>query len=347
MTKSVPDIPSSNFPRPARLLVLLTLVLAGCVRSASVTEQVPVELSTPSQQATTIYTPIKNSPTSVSAEIQQPFQTAIKAWNSSTDFGRPLTRPAKALDGMLEQVYENVVIYAPSKHPDQAKLRPAALMLGMITTEPGPRKYNESDGMTFFPVSGDLGYHIPVVFKDFIDAHGGMDVSGNPIAEVLQVSLDTYRQCFTNYCLDYVTSAPDAQKVHMVPLGQMLLTASKTHGGSADAPFVFSPDTISLAVTAANPKIGPEEAQQISLKVETSNDHLPLVGVEAGLTVYYPGNKQADLQFPATGSDGTSSITIPAQAGLSNGIVVPYQVCLNGPSSSAVCVKDTYLFWGE
>jgi len=312
-----------------------------------VTEQIPVELSTPPQHVTSIVTPIKNTTTDSSTGIQQPFLASIKAWNGSTDFGRPLTQPAKAVDGMLEQVYENVVIDAPSKHPDQAKLRPAALMLGMLTTQPGPQKYGVSDGMTFYPVSGDLGYHIPIVFKDFIDAHGGMNVAGNPIAEVLQYSPDTYRQCFTNYCLDYVTSATADQKVRMAPLGQMFLDASQAQGGSTDAPFVFSPTTVSLTAMAANPKVGPDEAQQINLKIETSADHLPLAGVTAGLTVDYPNGKRVVQQFPATGPDGASSVTIPAESGLSNGTVVPYQVCLNGPSSAAVCVEETYLIWGE
>jgi len=317
------------------------------MRSATVTGQIPIEAATSSQGATAVLTPPKSNATARPAEMQQPFLGAIKAWNGSTDFGEPLTQPAKAVDGMLEQVYENVVVYAPSKHPGQARLRPEALMLGMLTTQPGPQKYDQSEGMVFYPVSGDLGYHIPVVFKNFIDAHGGMKVAGDPIAEVLQYDSNTYRQCFTNYCLDYVTSAPGDQKVRMVPLGQMLLTASQTSGGSTDAPFIFSPDTVSLAATAANPKVKPDEAQRISLKAETSTDHAPLIGVGANLTVYYPGNKQVEFQFPASDANGASSVTVPARTGLSNGTVIPYQVCLSGPSSSAVCVNETYLVWGE
>jgi hypothetical protein len=348
MTKSVPDAHRSSAPRLVSFLAVLAFILAGCVRNATLNDQIPVE-ETPliSPNGTAARTPAKSSATARPTEMQQPFLAAIKAWNGSADFGRPLTQPAQTVDGMLEQVYENVVVYAPPKHPDQAKLRPVALMLGMLTMQAGPQKYSESDGMVFYPVSGDQGYHIPIVFKDFIDAHGGMDVAGAPIAEVLQYSLDTYRQCFTNYCLDYVTSAPDEQKVRMAPLGQMLLAASQNSGGSTDAPFVFSPSTVNLTVTAANPKVGSGEDQQISLQVETSTDHSPLVDVGASLIVYYPENKQVSLQFPATDSSGVSSVTIPAEAGLSNGTVVPYQVCLSGPSSAAVCVKETYLVWGN
>ena len=347
MMKSVPDTRPSFSPCLASFLLVLAFVLAGCVRSATVTRQIPIEAATSSQGATVQNTPAPGNATAPPAEMQQPFLVVIKNWNGSTDFGQPLTQPAKAVDSMLEQVYENVVIYAPPKHPDQAKLRPVALMLGMLTTQPGPQKYDKSDGMVFYPVSGDQGYHIPIVFKDFIDAHGGMKVAGDPIAEVLQYDSNTYRQCFTNYCLDYVTSASDNQKVRMAPLGQMLLTASQTSGGSTDAPFIFSPDTVSLTVTAANPKVKPDEAQQISLKAETATDHAPLTGVAANLTVYYPGNKQVEFQFPATDESGTSSVTVPARSGLSNGTVVPYQVCLSGPSSSAACVNETYLVWGE
>jgi hypothetical protein len=275
----------------------------------------------------------------------QPFLSALTLMGGVPDFGQPLGDPYTASDGYMEQVYSNVVLSSPPDRPEQAQLRPLAVLLGMPTTPPGPQVYDESNGVVFVKVQGSLGYHVPLVFKDFIDRHGGFSISGNPISDTLDLGNGTYRQCFTNYCLDYITNTGGANQVRMVALGEQYVKFTGTGGGNPQ--FVFSTDTVTIQATAAQPRIAVDATEEIDLVVIGKADGKPISNVEAVLVVTYPDGTQYTAHFAPTAADGTSTALIPPNVNLANGTLIPYQVCLNVPSTTPLCTSGSYLIWNE
>ncbi len=279
------------------------------------------------------------------ASYLQPFLSALTIMGGVPDFGEPLGEPYSASDGYMEQVYSNVVLYSPPDRPETAGLRPLPVLLGMPTTPPGPQLYDTSDGVAFVKVQGDLGYHVPVLFKDFIDRHGGFTVSGNPISDTMDLGGGTYRQCYTNYCLEYLTNTGGANQVRMAALGEQYVSYTGT--GGSNPQFVFSTGTVTIQVSEAEPRIAGDATQQIDLVVISSADAQPIANVEAVLVVSYPDGTQFTAHFPPTQADGTASVLVPPNLNVANGTIIPYQVCLNVPSTTPLCTSGSYLIWNN
>jgi len=273
----------------------------------------------------------------------EPFLAGLGKIGGATIFGSPLTQPYIAADGFEEQVYENAVLYSPAANTSAVKLRPLSTLLNLQRTEPGPKVYGSQDGVVFYPTAGELGYHVPIDFDHFISAHGGLDVSGNPIAEVFEFSPGVYRQCFENYCLDY-TPAAQADKVTLAPLGRQYLDQLQSQA-SAQELFTFSPDTVTLQVGEQYKQLSPEVAQVIQIAVLRKSDGQPLANLEADLDITLPDDTHYTAAFPATQSDGRSTLTIPPAAGFPNGSILIYRVCLKAASTDPVCSSGSYILW--
>lgn len=280
----------------------------------------------------------ENRVTLDSSSLQQPFLNALTVMGGVPDFGRPLAEARTASDGYLEQVYQNVALYAPADQPDAARLRPLPVILGMPATQPGPQMYNEANGVIFIAVQGNLGYHVPIVFKDFIDRHGGLAVSGNPISDAMDAGGGIFRQCYQNYCLDYQSGT-----VKMEALGEQYLTY--TPGKQVSPQFAFSAATVGIQLSEEMPRIRADAAQQVDMTVISTQDQQPIPNVEAVLVVTYPDGTQYSAHFPPTQANGFSSVIVPARPGTPNGSIIPYQVCLNVPSDTPICASDSYLIW--
>ena len=134
--------------------------------------------------------------------------------------GRPLSEPYIAPDGMLEQVYENFVVYANPASVRLVSLRSITAEVGFPPTDLVPK--SEDDRLVFYPIEPGLGHHVPKVFEDFITLHGGLEISGMPATELFPFE-NLYRQCFTNYCLDYDPSAAESLRIRPAPLGEEYL----------------------------------------------------------------------------------------------------------------------------
>lgn len=273
----------------------------------------------------------------------QPFLPSLGRMGGATVFGEPLTQPYIASDGYEEQVYENAVIFAPAGNATSVKLRPLPLLLNMVKTDPGPKKYSSSDGVVFYPVQGELGYHVPVDFDRFIASHGGLEISGNPIAEIMEYSAGVYRQCFENYCLDYTPSAPEDQRIKLAPLGRQYLDQLQSQ--SAEQLFTISPDTVSLTVSEQFKRLSPDTPQKIDLTAVRKTDQQPLANIEADLDITLPDNTHYTAVFPATTSDGKSSLIVPAMTSVPNGSILTYRVCLKAATTQPVCNSGSYLIW--
>jgi hypothetical protein len=275
----------------------------------------------------------------------QPLLAGLSELGDTSILGNPITQPYIASDGMEEQVYENAVVYAPANNLSSARLRPLSILLNIPRSDPGPQKYNSSDGMVFYATNGSNGYHVPLVFDQFIAAHGGKDYSGEPIDEVFQYQDNVYRQCFENYCLDYITSVNGDKTISLAPLGQDYLQQITGSSGGTAQPVVLSSKNVDLQVNQQSDEVSASDQQKIDILVTQKGNQQPATNVSATLTMDLPDGTRFTTDFPATGLDGRSSVLIPAQKKIPNGTILVYQVCLNGIAGDAVCVSNSYLIW--
>lgn len=281
---------------------------------------------------------------SESAGNNQPFLPQLGKIGGATAFGAPLTQPYIAADGAQEQIYTNAVLYSPAGRSGEVKLRPLAILLGMLTTSPGPQVYGNQDGVVFYAVQGELGYHVPLIFDEFISSHGGLEISGDPVAETIEVQPGLYRQCFENYCLDYQPSAAAGQQVSMTPLGSQYLK-NMQGANSGEKPLVVSSDTILLQVSEQYKRLPPTSPQRIDILVLKKEDQKPLSGFEATLDLLLPDGSHYTSDISATQEDGKASVIIPAMNAIQNGSILTYQVCLKAAAVEPVCASGNYLIW--
>jgi hypothetical protein len=185
--------------------------------------------------------------------------------------GKPISDSYIAPDGNREQIFENVVIYAPPDNPNQIQFRPLPVMLGMIAVPPGEKKYGLEDNVVFYPSENGLGYHVPILFDQFIALHGSTEMSGNPIADLTRYREDNInRQCYQNYCLEYHQEAPESLRIRLTPLGirykDMLETRGQLPSANEDSQTMMQqPEAISpepdTEMSLPNPAVEPVEQQ--------------------------------------------------------------------------------------
>jgi hypothetical protein len=256
--------------------------------------------------------------------------------------GRPLSEPYIADDGKLEQIYENVVVSADPSNLRMIALRPIPPEVGFPPTPNVPKQ--EDDRMVFYPIEAGLGHHVPKVFEAYITQHGGLELSGMPTTELFQLG-NYYRQCFTNYCLDYDLNASEALRIRPAPLGAQYL---KLHSPSPDtaAPVATAPAGYHLNVWEQHPLAPSGTEQTIHIEITQAESQSPAANVEASLTLYMPDGSQASYHFQPTDASGQAAVPLPPIVA-PNGTLVPYQVCLNTTTAAPLCVKDSYVIWGS
>ena len=225
-------------------------------------------------------------------------------------------------------------------------MRPLPLDLGMIKADPGPKLYGNQNGVVFYAVDDELGYHVPIIFDKFVTEHGGLELSGNPIAETIEYETGLYRQCFENYCLDYRPSAPADQQVMMAPLGKQYLdTLQGTN--NQEKPLVISNETVEIKLTEQFKKLPPTSPQRIDILVFTKADQKPLPGIESDLDLTLPDGTHYTSTVAATLNDGKASVIIPAMNTIQNGSILMYKICLKAAAVQPVCATSSYLIWNS
>lgn len=274
---------------------------------------------------------------------EQPFAASVARLGGPTVFGSLLLKPQVDEDGYLQQVYANAIFYSPTEDTSQVQLRPLPLMLGY---QPQPLVEPKShEQLVFYEVQDGLGHNVPRPFDNFVAMHGGRDLSGNPISEVLMLpGKNLYQQCFENYCLIYDPAASDSMKVQMAALG-------KVYADRFPVPDeirildLFSPETINLVIGSDKPNLNDNEEQTIRMFVQERDTGQPLERVEASLILNFPDRPAARYFFPPTDAEGMSAVSIQPLPELANGSRVSFQVCLNLPSERQICALDSYLIW--
>ncbi|MEN4011586.1 MAG: hypothetical protein AB1453_00665 [Chloroflexota bacterium] len=278
-------------------------------------------------------------------EIEQPFLPRLARMGGVKVFGLPLGHPRIAEDGLLEQVYENVVLFSPPDNPAAMQLRPTAVKLGMPASAPQPRQHSEADGVVFYPLEGELGFHVPLAFDQFIASHGGLEISGKPLMDPYQVGENLFRQCFENYCLDYDNQPGVVNRVRMVALGREYLRAAGGEPAEQTA-FQITQDAVRLAVNVVQPRVAADQGQRFELLLLEADNQQPVSSVESSLTLTLPDGTQALYYLPPTDAKGSAGLLIaPLQPPPPNGSVIAYRLCLNVPADPALCAGGSYLIW--
>lgn len=254
--------------------------------------------------------------------------------------GDPLSMTRMARDGKIEKVFGNLVLAAEVQTPDRPQFRPLSEGLGYRATPPQPNRNDPN--LYFYPLEGDLGYHIPAYFWEYIATHGGIEIFGMPISEEERLNDAVSRQCFTNLCLEMHQRAPAALRVRPAPLGytyyELYPDAMPTGTVSTTTPSAV----VSMQVWEKYNLLPNQEAQEIYVVVSDNNVGIPDQNLTLTLTM--PDGKQSTYNLLPTDANGQSSLRLePISA--SNGTLVPYQVCLTGDTPVKFCVRDGFVIW--
>jgi hypothetical protein len=262
-------------------------------------------------------------------------------------FGEPASAPFLAKDGNLEQVLDKIVVYVPGDNSSTLKLRQAGRILYPIYNEPGPQRYSNKDNMIFYVVKGDAGFHVPTIFDQFIATHGSTEISGMPLSDPFEVTVDNQhlaRQCFENYCLDYNPAAVESQRVSLASLGSAYLKSLNRDDLEV---FKFSRKTVEFTAGEQYPQVSNEDNQTIQIMVRTRSKRLPISDIDSFVILGLPGGNKVSYNLPPTNLDGLSQVTIEPLSNIGNGVIIPYIVCLNVPSDEHICANESFLIWNS
>lgn len=277
--------------------------------------------------------------------INVPFMPYLVRMGNPSAFGEPITLPFHYQEGEIQQVFENIVFIGNPENAASVRLLNLPEILGMPRDIPGPQVYGEESNVIFRPVDGTNGFHVPLDFDRFILYNGGYTLSGHPISVIFTVEENIlYRQCFQNYCLDYHADQPLGERVSMTPLGDLYLKHANLNEDLV-VKFKFSADSIIFNISAVRPQIPADEEQQIDMLVLRSKDQMPMEKIEAFLHLTLPDGNLEKYNIPPTNAEGASQITIPPHPEFSNGLLIPFEVCLNVPSDDPICQQDSYMIW--
>jgi hypothetical protein len=281
------------------------------------------------------------TPTTPVTQFSTPFQRVLDRIGGSVVFGQPLAEPVRTGDGFIEQVYENAVIFAPVDNPNAIALRPLAKILNMPMHQPVLKKYDRRDNVIFYPVKGELGFHVPIVFDEFIARHGGVETSGQPISEPDVVEINgerVARQCFENYCLDYYR---DGAAVRMAQLGYQY---DQAYVVAIPEALIETPaDPLAMLISEEKNQLTANETQTFYLLVYNDRTKEPQPNINARLTVILPDGEQRVFDFHPTGANGWSKLDVPPLPEYAHGAMIAYRICLAGEPQT--CVSEAYLIW--
>lgn len=256
--------------------------------------------------------------------------------------GQPLSAPYLTREGMLEQIYENVVVSADPAQLATVTLRSIPALVGFPATPPVAQR--EDDRMTFYSLGNGLGHFVPKLFEKYISQHGGMEAAGLPTTEIFSVE-NRFRQCFVHYCLDYDPTAEEAQRVRPASLGELYLEKYPPDQATY-AHLEQAAQTDQLSAWKDRSTISSGQEQTIYIQVLDSQTQKPVPDVVATLLLLGPDEaSEAHYSFPPTDTNGASSLKLPAMAA-PNGTLIPYQVCLDAADGAAQCVTESYVIWG-
>lgn len=271
-------------------------------------------------------------------EIKPPFDAVVKRLGRDLT-GEPLAMAAHGTDGRLEQVFTNLVLVADAndpRNPSLVSIRPVAEMLNILPA-PLVAPSNQPDSY-FFEINAGMGHNIPIVFKGFIDQHGGFGVSGEPVTELFQLNERVSRQCYRNLCMDMDPTAPQHLQVRPAPLGVDYLKANLQASSQPTAESQTF-QQLTVQVWESQEQVASNQEQEIWASI--SENGQPLANVQPLLVLNLPDGSRVSYDMPATGGDGRTSLKIPPIAA-ANGVLIPYELCVP-QGEQMFCARQEYL----
>ena len=244
----------------------------------------------------------------------------------------------EVINGVIRQVYGNVIFEAPQDNLSQVSLY-------SLPADPCPELVANLACLQDCIFEGKIFREDLARLKQFLAQHGSTVLSGNPIQEIRQVAgQNLYRQCFEKLCLLYDPEASDSLKVRLAPLGKDYIQ-NRQYNPDLEVKNIFTPDLINLTVAVDRPNLSNTEEQYVRMSVDEKETGLGMALVEGTLVLNFDGRPPLRYNFPPTDAQGMSVVVIPAQPGLENGTRLQYHVCLNLPSEQPICRQDSYLIW--
>ena len=267
--------------------------------------------------------------------LNAPFATTLEEYGGIPIFGKPLYGPYIASDGSREQVFENIILYKEPGTENQVLFRPAPTILNMISSPPGQKSMGSKDNVIFYTTQEELGYHVPVVFDEFIENHGGIHISGNPISETIIYDGETVaRQCFENYCLDYDHNAEPDNSIHMASLGILYMDNFIANNSIIKN---LDRDNLQINIETQKDTITNFENQEILIKIISVDQNIPIQDIALKIILRYSENGKEIFYPKLTDINGISNFYIPPLTDIEDGTDIKINACMNIETFDPIC----------
>lgn len=270
--------------------------------------------------------------------IDATFVPFVKQWGA--DFtGFAISQPYVNSDGNWEQIFENVVLQANSPNdPTSVNIRPLTQRLNIPPDL--PRQRGDQPEQQFYVQDEERGYEIPDYFWQFLEIHGGFELSGPPLTHLSPLDGAVLHQCFENLCLMYDPQAPPPGRVRPEPIGYSYKTLyhSPEQTDVQGQPL----SDFQMSVWERFPYVSPGQEQEVGVSVMRNN--LPLAGVQPTLVLTLLDGNEMAVPMPATNAEGHSSLRLAPIQGPS-GSLVQYEICLPLPAEQETCKEDSFVLW--
>ena len=277
-----------------------------------------------------------NAAISWSSRIPEVFSRVIEQ-NGLGFTGFALSAPYVNQEGKVEQIYQNLIMLTDPGVSENAYLLNLPERVGKLRESPGAP--SPVPGMRFFAIQENLGYNVPLIFDEYIQAHGGYNFIGQPTTHVTRPNLQTIEQCFVNLCLQGELNSEGKMDVRPLALGIKYRDIYKPVEGISGMEKSLE---VTMQLWESYPLISPEQEQEIGVVVFSGGEPIPDVSAE--LTVRMPDGEEQVYQLPPTDQQGETRLRLDA-LNAENGTLVPYRACVQLKNQQKFCVMDSYLIW--
>ena len=270
------------------------------------------------------------------SRIDPAFDQFVRRWGA--DFtGFAISEPYVNKNGNWEQIFENVVLEADlPQAPGSVRLRSLVPLLN-ISPDP-PREDSQQPNHHFSPQHGTRGYEIPDDLWKYIEAHGGLEMSGAPSTHIAPLNGSVLHQCYEFLCLMFDPQAPPASRVRPEPKGHVFKTLYYRPNHTSNRP----QSELELQIWERYPMVAPGQEQELAVSVMQGDQ--PLAGVQPTLILTLIDGSEQALPMDLTDASGRSSLRL-APIDAPNGSLIPYKICVPLPDDQETCKEDNFVLW--
>jgi hypothetical protein len=220
--------------------------------------------------------------------------------------------------------------------PDSARLRPLGELLNIASDPPG--EDSQDPDQHFFATQGLRGYEIRTGFWDYLEAHGGIELSGPPITHLAPLDGSVLHQCFAYFCLMYDQQVPPPSQVRPQPIGHFYKTLYYQPNFSANR----LQSELDIRIRELYPYLTPGQEQEVMVSVFQEGH--PLSGVQPTLILTMLDGSEKALAMDMTDASGSSSLRLAPIEGLKASMIA-YKICLPLPEGQETCKEDNFVLW--